>query len=323
MTELSELIERPATVDDAATLADLFNAVEVAAGGHPYTTESDQRSALSGWITEPERNSRVLITPDGVAVAFAGLVVPPSGATKADLPGGVLPEWRDQGIGRRLMAWQLERAATANAELAPDLRWEVSAGCLDGDKTGISLLNRFGFSVERYFMDMSAPAVATHRSEPPAPLTMRPFADGDDQAVYDTHVTAFRDHWGFQQREYDRWIGMTVRSESFRPDLTRLVFDGDQLVAYTLAYDNQPGELYVGQVGTLRAYRRRGLASTMLGEVLAAAHAAGLETVHLGVDADSPTGAVGVYERVGFTLRTRYTAFQRSVHDDALPVGDQ
>ncbi|MFC7479324.1 GNAT family N-acetyltransferase [Luedemannella flava] len=75
---------------------------------------------------------------------------------------------------------------------------------------------------------------------------------------------------------------------------------------YCLAYtDPQPHRVYVGHVGTSREWRRRGVASALLGAVLAAAGNAGAEEVVLNVDASSPTGAVGVYERAGFEVDSR------------------
>jgi ribosomal protein S18 acetylase RimI-like enzyme len=44
---------------------------------------------------------------------------------------------------------------------------------------------------------------------------------------------------------------------------------------------------------------------------MAAAAAAGKTKAALGVDADSPTGAVGVYERVGFAEHARFVAYRR------------
>jgi hypothetical protein len=54
----------------------------------------------------------------------------------------------------------------------------------------------------------------------------------------------------------------------------------------------------------------------MLGDVLAAAATAGFATASLGVDADSLTGAVGVYEGVGFVEQYRMVAYQRPLDGD-------
>jgi GNAT superfamily N-acetyltransferase len=68
-----------------------------------------------------------------------------------------------------------------------------------------------------------------------------------------------------------------------------------------LCYDDAiADQIYIGQVGVRRPWRRRGLAAAMLTHVLKLAANAGRTTAALDVDAASLTGAVGVYERVGF-----------------------
>jgi mycothiol synthase len=69
----------------------------------------------------------------------------------------------------------------------------------------------------------------------------------------------------------------------------------------------------VGQLGTRRPWRQQGIASALLSRFLATTHEDGYQQVALGVDADNPTGTLGLYERHGF--RARHT-FGRYV----LPV---
>jgi ribosomal protein S18 acetylase RimI-like enzyme len=58
----------------------------------------------------------------------------------------------------------------------------------------------------------------------------------------------------------------------------------------------------IALVGTRRAGRNRGIASALLRRALTGARAAGFASASLGVDADSPTGALGLYQRAGFTM---------------------
>jgi mycothiol synthase len=62
-------------------------------------------------------------------------------------------------------------------------------------------------------------------------------------------------------------------------------------------------DLFIGLIGTRRAARGQGIASALLARALTEARTAGFSSGSLVVDADSPTGAVGLYERVGFTVK--------------------
>jgi mycothiol synthase len=314
LMDVSNLVQRPATVADAAALASLLNAVDVAAGGDPFTTEAEQRSSLSGLVRDLERNSRLLVAPDGTVIAFACLVLPPSGGPRVSSPGAVLPEWRGKGIGRSLMSWQVARAQEAYAETEPGIDWHLQSGALVANEPAVRLLEQSGFQRARYFLDMEAPTGAGHESPIPDGLRMQAYAPELEDDIYEAHVETFQDHWGFQPREKAQWQSITTRSESLRPDLSRIVLDGNRVAAYLVAQDGQPGELYIDLVGTRREYRRRGLATAMLGDVLAAASKASFNVAHLGVDADSQTGAVGVYERAGFSVRSRWASYERPLN---------
>ncbi len=55
-------------------------------------------------------------------------------------------------------------------------------------------------------------------------------------------------------------------------------------------------------IGTRRAYRKRGVASALISHALRSAQDDGFDRASIEVDADSPTGANGLYERAGFTV---------------------
>jgi mycothiol synthase len=69
---------------------------------------------------------------------------------------------------------------------------------------------------------------------------------------------------------------------------------------------------WIGLLGTRRGHRGIGLGRAMLLVGLQRLRDAGADTAKLGVDAENPTGALGLYERVGF----RKVATRVSYHKD-------
>jgi ribosomal protein S18 acetylase RimI-like enzyme len=57
---------------------------------------------------------------------------------------------------------------------------------------------------------------------------------------------------------------------------------------------------WLDHVSVRRPWRRRGLASALIAESLRAIADAGMTDAALGVDAENPTGALRVYESLGF-----------------------
>jgi len=151
------------------------------------------------------------------------------------------------------------------------------------------------------------------RGEPPEGVRVAPYTADLAGAVYQAHMDAFADHWGYERRTRDEWEPGTTGSPAFRPDLSFVAVAGDGIAGYLLAYDGADNAHVVGQVGTLREWRRKGVASALLSASMRAAAAAGKTVSTLGVDADSPTGAVGVYERVGFAVHARFVTYQRGL----------
>jgi mycothiol synthase len=318
---MSELMTRPYADADAAPLAAMFNAIDRADGGSAQITEADIRR----WLTSSQRHdldSRVMVA-DGSLVAAAVVLPAAPGARKLLVDGGVLPAWRGRGIGRELLAWQFRRAAELAAEADPGATWTLASGAFESAERTISLLRRFGMEPVRYFLEMAAPTAGAGDAAAPDGFRITDLTDKALwPAVHQAHTEAFADHWDYYARDLDDWLARTVAWSEHRPDLSRVALDGDAVAAYVLCYDSTDGEVEVGHVGTRRAWRRRGLASMLLSRVLRAGADAGTAVMTLHVDADSPTGAVGVYERLGFTSRRApMVAYHATLQPDSTDGG--
>ena len=309
---------------DAPALAVLLNRIKVHAGGHPYLIADELRSRVNAMVRHHTEDARVLFL-DAELVAFGGVPTPPGGGFKVDLMGGVDPRWRGRGIGRDLLDWQLHRAAEIHAAVAPERDWEIHIGTADGDADAKGLYQRFDLAPVRYWFQMAAPTTGVPDVVLPEGLAIVGYEPGREPQLYTAHIDAFADHWGFQARGEDVWLARTVHAEDFLRRLSRLVLtaDGAEIAGYVLTYASpEPRRAYVGQVGVRRPWRRRGVAAAMLADVLTACAGDGFEVASLAVDAESSTGAAGVYERVGFAVQSRAVTYARALparHPSAPP----
>jgi ribosomal protein S18 acetylase RimI-like enzyme len=146
----------------------------------------------------------------------------------------------------------------------------------------------------------------------PAGLRVVAFDARYDEAVRLAHQEAFADHWGSSPPDPERWQHWFTGSRSFRPEVSLLALDGEEVAAYLLTYffaaDAEATgvrEAWVGQVGTRPAWRRRGLASLLLATALTDYREAGYQRAALGVDTENASGALGLYERLGFRVDHR------------------
>lgn len=307
---MAEFTSRPYRLGDAPALTAVYNAIEQHAGGHPGYTDDETAAIITSIVADPETDTRLVFAPGGELAAAGIVATPPPNGFRIDAHGGVGPEWRGRGLGREVLGWQVERARAIHRAAGSPEGWVFETNALVTDESAVRLFERIGAKPSRYYFEMVAPAKADPRPLPEG-LRAQPYEPRFEQALYEAHCEAFSDHWGYQTRTFDQWTGFTVRSETFRPDLSRLAFDGDDLAAYVLSYDDaDPGRVYVGHVGTRRPWRRRGMAGALLSTVLSESAAQGKSHAYLWVDADSPTGAVGVYEGAGFATATRSVEYR-------------
>jgi ribosomal protein S18 acetylase RimI-like enzyme len=245
------------------------------------------------------------------------------GHFKVHVEGSVLPLRRGEGIGTRLVEAMLARAEQVHAERRPDLPARLTTTGLSSDEAQADLLATAGMSGERWNFVM--------RTALDAPPDEIPLPQGYEFVRYDAsmaaamleaHNTAFLDHPNFTPWSETLWKQFVTESRSFRPDLSFVVVPvGEkEIVAYLQtaefdAYFEVTGrrEAYVGKLGTLREHRGKGIAGALLVHCLRAYREAGFDEASLDVDSENPTGALGIYERAGFAVESRWTNYFRVV----------
>lgn len=266
---------------------------------------------------DPERDSWAVWDGDRL-VAFGGLRVSPTlghdGQAKAYFFGGVHPEHRGRGIGRRLMDELEARGRELTAQRHPGMPAVFAAdGGLRGSSASAMLEHR-GYAVVRWFNQLARDVTPEVPAAPDLPGGVRlvPVSEDLKAGLLAAHNAAFRDHWGSAEVTAASWDHRWV-ARANRHDLSSVALDDEgRVLAYVLCQEWVDGELYVATVGTVAAARGQGLAQACLARSLErAAAAGGFTRADLHVDSASPTGATRLYERLGFEVARTFAAYQR------------
>ena len=107
------------------------------------------------------------------------------------------------------------------------------------------------------------------------------------------------------------------RDEDFRPQLSLLVREGAEPIAYTVCHE-QPEEdgsqrwLWITQTGVKPGWRRQGIGRALLAENLRRAAASGYSRAMLSVNVDNPE-ARALYEELGFRMMRRCTVYSKDI----------
>ena len=306
---------------DAPLMTDIMNR-EWAADGVP---SRESVGDVAAWLRNASdqfdaKRDVALVEVDGEVVAYVDRqwVDTTDGLREYRIGGVVLPEWRHQGIGAQLLKENELRQRELAASHVTDRPKVLGAWNNDRQEAATKLLRVNGYEQVRWFFDMERDlAEPIPDVELPEGLEIRPITMDNVRQVWKADVEAFQDHWGgFDSSEasLQRWL----ESDSFDPSLWAIAWDGQEVAGGVIngihpveneAIGRQRGWLH--SVFTRRPWRKRGLANALIAHSLRLLKERGMDYGVLGVDADNPTGALGLYERNGFKVEERSSAWRK------------
>ena len=157
---------------------------------------------------------------------------------------------------------------------------------------------QLGFERVRSSYRMEIDLARSSRSRPSRRIDIRPIREGEERIAYDIHQESFRDSWEHTAEPFDEWRHYLVDNESFDRGLWFVAWDGDRPAGAALCRVRD-GVGWIGILGVLREWRRRGIGRALLLRSFDEFKRRGLLRAGLGVDAESLTGANRLYESAG------------------------
>lgn len=310
MSDGPEFSWRPIAPGDARDWGALLVAIEAADGGWDYFSEQELLDDFGDPYCDFPRGS-VAIYHGGTMAGYGVLTSRTAAEPVHEMHyrGGVHPAYRDRGLGGQLLDWAERAALPLHRERYPGRPLSLSGSCLAGNAGAVALYAAHGYRPARWFHAMTRDlSAALPDVRVPAGVEIAGFTPERLEDARLVRNEAFHDHWGSTETTAEQWahfIGFTA----FRPAFSFLAYGGGEPLGLIIGHEYDLAvqgagtrEIYIALVGTRRAGRNRGIASALLAVVLTEARAAGFTVAGLEVDADSPTGALGLYQRAGFTV---------------------
>jgi len=305
---------------DLSAIADLINTCQAAYDLENRTTATQLREEFADPTFDIDQDLRLWQDADGNLVAIADLWrQPPAAALNSYLGFSMHPEVHSRDLASEILAWAEQRVLALGANGSVPI--VLHSSCRDTVEVRRSLLQQLGFQPERSFWRLQR-SLTTPISKAAFPVGwhIRSVTPEDAASWVEMFNQTFIDHWNHTPATVEEFAHWVNRSD-YDANLDLVVETPERhMTAFAYSHINPERnarlgiqEGHVGLLGTRRGYRRLGLARALLTESLRRLQLLGMTTATIGVDSQNPSGAVKLYQSVGFEHQQSSTAYSKVV----------
>jgi ribosomal protein S18 acetylase RimI-like enzyme len=305
---------------DLPSIVEVFNACKSFDGLEQSITLEDVKRYLNQHIPDEQTERITICEIDGEMIAFSFIYweVKASGDWVYNLSGYLVPEWRGKGIGKVMLRYceeQLHGFADRHPVDVPKYFQRV----VPESQSDLSqLLIKEGYQIIRCHYSMVRPIQLPLPDAPmPQGLQVRSVDEIDYRNVWVANQEAFAENWwhnSANEMDYEYWKG----SPWFNPKLWKVAWDGNQVAGMVLNYINANENLeynrkrgYTEEICVRKAWRKRGLARSLLAQSIHMFKEMGFEETALGVDAGNESGALRLYKSLGYEVAHRSLTYRK------------
>jgi mycothiol synthase len=188
------------------------------------------------------------------------------------------------------------------------------------DRARQALLTSEGLEPVRHYYTMVRPDLENIPDLPlPAGVEVRPALPEHYRQIWEANTEAFADHFG-SSLENDPTLEQWLANQNFDPALWRVAWAGDQVVGMVLSYidrdENQAtGRLrgWTEEICVRKPWRKQGIARALIARSLQAIKERGMTEAALGVDTQNETGALRLYEAMGYQPVKRASQYRKPI----------
>ena len=301
----AEVVLRAPTLDDVDAVVAVINRASQDRRGR----DEVDANAVRGWWTQPPPFD---LSADAVVAIRKGELVGYGDIGDQANDGSVL--WLDvRGEAGREVHAELERRALVRR--SPD---GVIRAIADERDAGLAaLLAERGYRTIRssYRMGIDLPGKAFAPRWPSGATVRTAVESTDEPLLHRLGEDSFADHWGHTPTPYEEWLHWLRSMGEADPSLWFVAEVDGAPAGLALCRPSDHGDPdcgWVSVLGVLPEHRRIGLGTALLVNAFAEFERRGRLRASLGVDAESITGAVRLYERAGMRVLWRWDIWERS-----------
>jgi GNAT superfamily N-acetyltransferase len=231
-------------------------------------------------------------------------------------------DWRTAGLREAMLTWNeaMIRNQVRSVGDATNTMFESFANDSENEWRGI--LESNGYQPATHLLEMVRPDLENIPNLPlPEGVETRPAKPEHYRAIWNMAKDAARDHRDYSEQSYDEahyqeWL----RRDEFQPHLWQIAWAGDKVVGSIGNYIDEDANKklnrqrgHVESIFVARDWRRKGIASGLIARSLVTLRDHGMTDATLDVDAYNLSGALRVYERLGFRKSYHFIFYRKPI----------
>ena len=199
----------------------------------------------------------------------------------------------------------------------PDFKIQISVNHKNDEN--LKHLSARGFKQIRVYNTLRAPVAKNLQPPtPPAGVLVRNLDltnMSDLRKMHAAHQNSFAEHFGFTPRDFDSWVKRIKADQSIPSDGIYLLEYHGSVAGFIWLDDIDGLELrgFVERFGVTKEHRGKGFGQLLLGTALAHFSRRGYVHAELGVDTENTSGALRVYEKMGFKVLSANLEYERAL----------
>lgn len=298
----AELSLEVATLEDAREFAEVMSLADqffTPAAEPVGPLEAEEM--LSGYIDSVEAR-KIIDKASGRAQAF--ITVHPDSSRKRIY----CDNWQRPGAN-------LERASLEiSLEIARGIsrEFDLWIGTNSKDLGYIQALTNRGFNLLRTYHGLKAEITNHPYPKLENGLEMRLISEDEKKIWWATHQDSFSKHFGFVPRPFEEWKAMIDKAVGIDLNARWVLYLEGQAVGFIECSDikKDVGAGFVDGIGVIQSQQGNGYGELMLRWAFAYYASIGRKSLELNVDTGNESGALRLYEKLGFKEKSSWQHFE-------------
>jgi len=307
--------------EDCPGLAAVYKAMQEA-DGLDYVSDADEIFKDFSYESKKRDLARdiLIVEVDGriVGNSYVSCDDAPSGERLYQLDANLLPEYRGTGLRRSILLWAERRAREMAASQPLGIKKLFHVFTDAGEDHWRSVLEANGYSIYRHGFKMVRPTLDDVPDLPlPAGIIVRKAEPAHYEKIRMAWNEACKDMRGQLPIDDENFKGWS-EFPTFDPTLWQIAWHNDQVVGTVFGMINARENEMNGRrrgmtelISVARSWRGKGIAKALMARCMVELKARGMTEAGLGVDAENPSGALKLYEKMGFKVVKKATFYRK------------